>query len=99
MDTNKLIEAIEKLRDSKECWRAAFYNKALLDVIDLIRQADEQVGEAYVQVEDIDVEIAIAEAIQLMPPRITYEEKGVPILDYLKKHGWSVMQLRVRSNG
>ncbi len=45
-----------------------------------------------VEVDDIDVEIAIAEAIQLMPPRTTYEEKGVPVLAYLKKYGWKIME-------
>lgn len=47
---------------------------------------------SFVEVDDIDVEIAIAEAIQLMPPRTTYEEKGVPVLAYLKKMGWKVME-------
>lgn len=46
----------------------------------------------FVEVEDIDVEIAIAEAIQLMPPKTTYEDKGTPVLAYLKKMGWKVME-------
>lgn len=45
-----------------------------------------------VEVDDIDVEIAIAEAIAVLPPRTVYDEKGVPILAYLKKHGWKVME-------
>ena len=46
----------------------------------------------YVEVEDIDVEIAIAEAIAIMNPRMVYTDKGEPVLAYLKKHGWKVME-------
>lgn len=44
------------------------------------------------EVPDIDVEIAIAEAIQLIPARTTYEDKGSPVLHYLKKHGYRVFK-------
>lgn len=47
---------------------------------------------SYVEVDDLDVEIAIAEAIQLLPPRTCYEDKGTPVLAYLKKMGWKVME-------
>jgi len=43
-------------------------------------------------VEDIDVEIAIAEAIQLMPRDHAYEDKGGPVLKYLKQLGYSVVK-------
>jgi hypothetical protein len=45
-----------------------------------------------VAVEDIDVEVAIAEAIAVMDSKTDYCETGVPVLKYLKHHGWVVMQ-------
>lgn len=50
-----------------------------------------------VAVDDIDVEIAIAEAIAVLPPRMVYHDKGEPVLAYLKKHGWVVMQEKGQS--
>lgn len=44
------------------------------------------------EAEDIDVEIAIAEAIQLMPRDTAYEEKGVPVLQYLKWLGYRIVK-------
>ena len=38
------------------------------------------------------VEIAIAEAIALMPVRTCYEDKGTPVLAYLKKMGWHIVE-------
>lgn len=46
-----------------------------------------------VAVEDIDVEIAIAEAIQLIPNGTTYEDKGTPVLQYLKKCGFKITKI------
>ena len=46
-----------------------------------------------VEVPDIDVEIAIAEAIQLLPRDHAYEDKGVPVLRYLKNLGYRVTQI------
>jgi hypothetical protein len=67
---------------------ALLYAEAMEEIETLKERLAEQKP---VAAEDIDVEIAIAEAVQLMPPRTTYEEKGVPILKYLKKHGYVVM--------
>lgn len=47
---------------------------------------------SFIEVDDIDVEIAIAEAIAVMNPRMVYTDKGEPVLAYLKKHGWKVME-------
>lgn len=43
-------------------------------------------------VPDIDVEIAIAEALQLIPRATTYEDKGNPVLHYLKKQGYRIFK-------
>lgn len=43
-----------------------------------------------VAVEDVDVEIAIAEAIHLIPKGTTYEDTGTPVLEYLKKCGFRI---------
>lgn len=55
------------------------------------KQNAEYFGQAQSEVDDLDVEIAIAEAIQLIPNGTTYEEKGTPVLAYLKKHGWKIV--------
>jgi hypothetical protein len=46
----------------------------------------------WVPVDDEEVEVAIAEAIAATDPKTDYCETGVPVLKYLKQHGWTVMQ-------
>ncbi len=46
----------------------------------------------YVEVPDEDVEVAIAEAIALIPKKTDYCETGIPVLKELKKYGWRIIK-------
>ena len=79
------VGAPRDYNDGKSAMRDWFLNK--LKAIAIVRA-----NSGWIPVDNIDVEIAIAEAIQLIPNNMTYEEKGVPILKYLEKLGYRVMQ-------
>jgi hypothetical protein len=62
----------------------------MAEVRSYLREQKREAG--WVPVDDMDIEIAIVEAIQPMSPKTAYEEKGIPVLAYLKQHGYIVMQ-------
>jgi hypothetical protein len=60
-------------------------------VIDALRPYLRAPERESIDVADIDAEIAIAEAIQLMPRDTAYEDKGEPVLKYLNRLGYRIV--------
>jgi hypothetical protein len=97
MSTNSLIGKLQaELLPVGESDERYGWNMALHRAIAIICQHEaEKASEPqsiWVSVADIDVEVAIAEAIAVMDSKTDYCETGVPVLKYLKHHGWVVMQ-------
>lgn len=80
----------EGQRTKAEEWEAAYHG--LFAQLNPVMEENARLKRELVEVPDEDVEIAIAEAIAVMPSRTDYCEKGIPILKDLKKRGYVVMQ-------